>query len=74
MPKAREIYQDFNIAIDSFLSFDFIYPLSILPDIKININEEVLGRAQEAIISDRVDLATGIGPEPRHEISQNPAN
>jgi DNA-binding transcriptional LysR family regulator len=56
----------FNIAIDSILSFEFIYPLinefyKVLPDIEINIYEEVLGGAQEAILSDRADLVIGTG-------------
>lgn len=65
----------FNIAIDSILSFDFIYPLiakfyEVLPDIEINIYEEVLGGAQEALTSDRVDLVIGAGTEltPNHGI------
>jgi len=57
----------FNIAIDSILDFDFIYPLiakfyEVLPDIEINIFEEVLGGAQEAISSNRADLVIGVGP------------
>jgi DNA-binding transcriptional LysR family regulator len=59
----------FNIAIDSILSFGFIYPLiarfyEILPNIEINIYEEVLGGAQEAITSNRADLVIGAGAEP----------
>lgn len=59
----------FNIAIDSILSFDFIYPLiarfyEILPDIEINIFEEVLGGAREAITSNRADLVIGTESEP----------
>lgn len=59
----------FNIAIDSILSFDFIYPLiarfyEVMPDIEINIYEEVLGGAQEAITSNRADLVIGTGAEP----------
>ncbi|MCK9395898.1 MAG: LysR substrate-binding domain-containing protein [Methylobacter sp.] len=59
----------FNIAIDSILSFDFIYPLiarfyELLPDIEINIYEEVLGGAQEAITSNRADLVIGTGAAP----------
>ncbi|MEQ1485599.1 LysR substrate-binding domain-containing protein [Methyloglobulus sp.] len=58
----------FNIAIDSILSFEFIYPLiiefyKVLPDIEINIYEEVLGGAQEAIVSNRADLVIGAGTE-----------
>jgi DNA-binding transcriptional LysR family regulator len=58
----------FNIAIDSILSFGFIYPLinefhKLLPDIEINIYEEVLGGAQEAINSNRADLVIGTGTE-----------
>ncbi|PKM11180.1 MAG: LysR family transcriptional regulator [Gammaproteobacteria bacterium HGW-Gammaproteobacteria-3] len=54
----------FNIAIDSILSFDFIYPLiarfyELLPNIEINLYEEVLGGAQEAISSNRADLVIG---------------
>lgn len=56
----------FNIAIDSILSFDFIYPLiakfyEVLPDIEINIYEEVLGGTQEAIAGNRADLVIGAG-------------
>jgi DNA-binding transcriptional LysR family regulator len=56
----------FNIAIDSILDFDFIYPLiarfyELLPDIEINIFEEVLGGAQEAISSNRANLVIGSG-------------
>lgn len=55
----------FNIAIDSILDFDFIYPLiaqfyEIQPDIEINIFEEVLGGAHEAILSNRADLVIGV--------------
>ena len=58
----------FNIAIDSILSFEFIYPLinefyKVLPDIEINIYEEVLGGAQEAIVNNRADLVIGTGAE-----------
>ncbi len=58
----------FNIAIDSILDFDFIYPLinefySVLPDIEINIFEEVLGGGQEAIINNRADLIIGTGTD-----------
>jgi DNA-binding transcriptional LysR family regulator len=59
----------FNIAIDSILDFGFIYPLiarfyEVLPDIEINIFEEVLGGAQEAITSNRADLVIGSGATP----------
>jgi DNA-binding transcriptional LysR family regulator len=59
----------FNIAIDSLLEFDFIYPLiaqfyDILPDIEINIYHEVLGGAHEAILSNRADLVIGVAAEP----------
>lgn len=59
----------FNIAIDSILEFDFIYPLiaqfyDILPDIEINIYHEVLGGAHEAILSNRADLVIGVAEEP----------
>ncbi len=58
----------FNIAIDSILTFDFIYPLiaqfyEILPDIEINIYEEVLGGTAEALINNRADLIIGAGIE-----------
>ena len=58
----------FNIAIDSILDFGFIYPLikefyEVLPDIEINIYEEVLGGAQEAILNNRADLVIGLGDE-----------
>ena len=56
----------FNIAIDSILNFDFIYPLiaqfyQLQPDIEINIYEEVLGGTLDAIISGRADLVIGAG-------------
>jgi DNA-binding transcriptional LysR family regulator len=58
----------FNIAIDSILDFDFIYPLInefyiVLPDIEINIFEEVLGGGQEAITSNRADMIIGTGTD-----------
>lgn len=58
----------FNIAIDSILDFDFIYPIinefyTVLPDIEINIFEEVLGGGQEAITSNRADLIIGTGTD-----------
>jgi DNA-binding transcriptional LysR family regulator len=65
----------FNIAIDSILDFGFIYPLiakfyEVLPDIEINIYEEVLGGAQEAITSNWADLVigTGVFPTPNQGI------
>ncbi|MGZ4991219.1 MAG: LysR substrate-binding domain-containing protein, partial [Methylobacter sp.] len=65
----------FNIAIDTILDFDFIYPLidrfyEVLPDIEINIYEEVLGGAQEAITGNRADLVigTGVFPTPNQGI------
>jgi DNA-binding transcriptional LysR family regulator len=59
----------FNITIDSILDFGFIYPLiarfyEVLPDIEINIFEEVLGGALEAITSNRADLIIGSGATP----------
>jgi len=56
----------FNIAIDSILSFDFIYPLianfyEVQPDIEINIYEEVLGGTLDALVTDRADLVVGAG-------------
>jgi len=58
----------FNIAIDSILDFEFIYPLiaqfyEILPNIEINLYEEVLGGTQEALTSNCVDLVIGLGAE-----------
>ena len=58
----------FNIAIDSIISFEFIYPVinefyKVMPDIEINIYEEVLGGAQEAILSNRADLVIGASGE-----------
>lgn len=58
----------FNIAIDSALCFDVIYPhletfYQLKPNTEINLHEEVLGGAWEAIIKDRVDLVVG-APEP----------
>lgn len=59
----------FNIAIDSILTFDFIYPLiarfyEILPDIEINLYEEVLGGTHEALTSNRADLVIGVEASP----------
>lgn len=56
----------FNIAIDSLLKFDFIYPLIdkfylLHPTVEINIFEEVLGGSLEAISSGRTDLVIGVG-------------
>lgn len=58
----------FNIAIDTLLTFDFIYPLIaefylVMPDIEINIYEEVLGGALEAIHTKRADLVIGTSPD-----------
>ncbi len=58
----------FNIAIDSILSFDFVYPLigkfyDLQPDSEINLYEEVLGGALEAITSGRADLVIGAGDD-----------
>ncbi|HEY9134845.1 MAG TPA: LysR substrate-binding domain-containing protein [Pseudomonadales bacterium] len=58
-----------NIAIDSVLDFEFIYPLienfySIQPDIEINLHEEVLAGAWESILSDRCDLVIGAPDTP----------
>jgi len=58
----------FNIAIDSILDFEFIYPLiaqfyELLPDIEINIYEEVLGGTQEAMSNNRADLVIGVSTE-----------
>jgi DNA-binding transcriptional LysR family regulator len=52
----------------SFCFVDFIYPLiarfyELQPDIEINIYEEVLGGAGEAISSGRADLVIGAGAE-----------
>jgi len=60
-----------NIAIDSILCFDVIYPhlktfYQLKPDIEINLYEEVLGGAWEAIIKDRVDLVIGATEPPTH--------
>ncbi len=59
----------FNIAIDSLLEFEFIYPLiaefyRLHPDIEINLFEEVLGGAFEAITTHRADLVIGTTAEP----------
>jgi DNA-binding transcriptional LysR family regulator len=59
----------FTIAIDSILTFDFIYPLlaefyAILPDIEINLYEEVLGGTHEALTSNRADLVIGVDASP----------
>lgn len=57
-----------NIAIDSILCFDMIYPHleafnQLKPDIEINLYEEVLGGTWEAIIENRANLVLG-APEP----------
>lgn len=61
----------FNIAVDSLLSFEVIYPLitrfyQLQPDIEINLYEEVLGGALEAITTGRADLVIGVGEQPSH--------
>lgn len=58
----------FNIAIDSLFSFEFIYPLiaefyQLMPDIEINLYEEVLGGTLEAINTQRADLVVGTSSE-----------
>lgn len=58
----------FNIAIDSLLNFDFIYPLiekfyALHPSVEINLYEEVLGGSLEAISSRRTDLVIGVGDD-----------
>lgn len=58
----------FNIAIDSVLAFDFIYPIingfyQVYPDIEINLYEEVLGGTAEALTSGRAQLVLGVGAE-----------
>jgi DNA-binding transcriptional LysR family regulator len=55
-----------NIAVDSLLNFDVIYPLigrfyALQPDIEINLYEEVLGGATDALLSGRADLVIGAG-------------
>lgn len=57
-----------NIAIDSILTFDVLYPhlqafYALQPEIEINLYEEVLAGAWEAILDRRVDLVIG-APEP----------
>lgn len=59
-----------NIAIDSILDFEFIYPLienfySIQPDIEINLYEEVLAGAWESVLSDRCELVIGAPDTPK---------
>ncbi len=56
----------FTLAIDSLLKLDFIYPYianfyHLMPDIEINVYEEVLGGTLEAIMLNRADLVIGIG-------------
>jgi len=58
----------FNIAIDSLLNFEFIYPLiekfyALHPSVEINLYEEVLGGSLEAISSRRTDLVIGVGDD-----------
>lgn len=53
-----------NIAIDSILSFESVLPYlqefyAMKPDIEVNLYEEVLGGAWEAIQDNRVDLVLG---------------
>lgn len=57
-----------NIAVDSILEFEVVYPLmerfyQIKPDIEINLYEEVLAGAWEVVLDDRADLIVG-APEP----------
>ncbi|MGI9284947.1 MAG: LysR substrate-binding domain-containing protein [Pseudomonadales bacterium] len=58
-----------NIAIDSILGFDVIYPhleafYQLKPDIEVNLYEEVLGGSWEAVIEGRADLALGAPEAP----------
>ena len=58
-----------NIAIDSILPFDVVYPAleafyQLKPDIEINLYEEVLGGTLEAIIAGQADLALGVSELP----------
>lgn len=59
----------FNIAVDSVIGFDDIYSAldafySVKPDIEINLYEEVLGGAWEALLVGRVDLVVGAADPP----------
>jgi len=56
----------FTIAIDSVLDTGFIYPVikkfyGLQPRIEINMYEEVLGGALEAVNTGRADLVVGVG-------------
>ena len=58
-----------NIAINSILGLEFIYPALTAfyqqhPHIEINLYEEVLSGSWEAIIDERVDLIVGASNEP----------
>lgn len=58
-----------NIAIDSILSLDFIFPLlkkfyELHPQIEINLYEEVLSGAWEAVTQSRADLVIGASNKP----------
>jgi DNA-binding transcriptional LysR family regulator len=58
-----------NIAVDSVLDFNFLYPLldefyKLQPDIEINLYEEVLAGAWEAILNDTCQLVIGTGVSP----------
>lgn len=58
-----------SIAVDSILTFDYIYPylaefFVIKSDIEIDLSEEVLGGAWESIHDARVDLVVGAPDKP----------
>lgn len=58
-----------NIAVDSILGFNFIYPLledfyKIQADIEINLYEEVLAGSWEAVQTNRCHLVIGAGDLP----------
>ncbi len=58
-----------NIAVDSLLGCERLYPAieefyAIHPDIEINLFEEVLGGAWEAVMTDRAHLVVGASYQP----------
>lgn len=57
-----------NMAVDSICAFDAVYPHiaafhAVQPDVEINLYEEVLNGAWEAVMDGRADLVIG-APEP----------
>lgn len=68
----------FNIAVDSLVDIAVLYPaikqfFAFQPNIEVNIFEEVLGGALEAVINGRADLVLGVSNQKTaHDIKFRP--